>query len=140
MPIVTEENVLKLLYAYNPWWRDGFIPAEYVKATKRFAYHETMKNLIYISNPVNLDGKKVLKSKPKIYIADAAIRNGVLMFDQVLFDDVEMGIMVETSVYKHLASFYYRSRTNVDYYRRSDGNKKEINIVVEFPGKFGNKG
>lgn len=90
-------------------------------------------NLIYISNPIQLDGKKVLKVKPKIYIADAAIRNAVLMLDDVLSDPVEMGMMVETAVYKHLAAFYYRSRMNVGFYRRSGSNEKEIDIVVEFP-------
>jgi len=90
-------------------------------------------NLIYISNQVNLDGKKVLKAKPKIYIADAAIRNAVLMLDNVILDPVEMGTMVETAVYKHLVAFYYRYRTKVGYYRRTGGNEKEIDIVVEFP-------
>jgi predicted AAA+ superfamily ATPase len=90
-------------------------------------------NLIYISDPINLDGKKVLKAKPKIYIADAAIRNAVLMLDNVLTDPEEMGIMVETSVYKHLAAFYYRSNTRVGYFRKSGGNEKEVDVVVEFP-------
>jgi predicted AAA+ superfamily ATPase len=89
-------------------------------------------NLIYISNPVNIDGKKVLKVRPKIYIADAAIRNAVLMVDNALADPEEMGIMVETAVYKHLAAFYYREHTTVGYFRKS-GNDKEIDIVVEFP-------
>ncbi|MBA1334131.1 MAG: hypothetical protein HPY66_1615 [Firmicutes bacterium] len=74
-------------------------------------------NLIYVSYPVSLDGKKILKGKPKIYIADAAIRNAVLMLDNVLANPEEMGIMVETSVYKHLAAFYYRLNTKVGYYR-----------------------
>ena len=90
-------------------------------------------NLIYISNQVNLDGKKVLKAKPKIYIADAAIRNAVLMLDNVLVDPEEMGVMVETSVYKHLVAFYYLNRTSVGYYRKTGGNEKELDIVVEFP-------
>ena len=89
-------------------------------------------NLIYISNPINLDGKKVLKVRPKIYIADAAIRNAVLMLDNVLADPEEMGIMVETAVYKHLAAFYYREHTTVGYFRKS-GDEKEIDIIVEFP-------
>lgn len=89
-------------------------------------------NLIYISNPINLDGKKVLKVRPKIYIADAAVRNAVLMLDNILADPEEMGIMVETSVYKHLAAFYYREHTTVGYFRKG-GNDKEIDIVVEFP-------
>lgn len=90
-------------------------------------------NLIYISEPVNLDGKKVLKAKPKIYIADAAIRNAVLMLDNVLTDPEEMGVMVETSVYKHLAAFYYRSNTRVGYYRKAGGRESEVDVVVEFP-------
>lgn len=89
-------------------------------------------NLIYQSWPVDLAGKKVLKAKPKIYIADAAIRNAVLMDDAVLSDPVEMGRMVETAVYKHVAAFYYQKATSVGYYRggRKD---KEIDVVVEYP-------
>ena len=41
-------------------------------------------NLIYQSWPVEMGGHKILKAKPKIYIADAAIRNAVLMDDDVL--------------------------------------------------------
>lgn len=90
-------------------------------------------NLIYISEPIQLDGKKVLKAKPKIYIADAAIRNAVLMLDNVLADSEEMGIMVETAVFKHLLSFYYRLNTRVGYYRKTGGNEKEIDVVIELP-------
>ena len=89
-------------------------------------------NLIYQSWPVNMGGKKVLKSSPKIYIADAAIRNAVLMDDSLLSDPVEMGKIVETAVYKHVAAFYYQQATSVGYYR---GGKrgKEVDIVVECP-------
>jgi len=89
-------------------------------------------NLIYISQPVAMAGRKVLKARPKIYIADAAIRNAVLMDDSVLTNPVEMGKMVETAVYKHIAAFYYQKAARVGYYR--GGNKgKEIDIVVEYP-------
>jgi len=89
-------------------------------------------NLIYQSWPVDMAGKKVLKARPKIYIADAAIRNAVLMDDSLLTDPVEMGKVVETAVYKHVAAFYYRKATSVGYYR---GGKKgqEIDIVVDYP-------
>lgn len=62
-------------------------------------------------------GKKVLKASPKIYIADAAIRNAVLMDDSMLSDPVEMGKVVETAVYKHVAAFYYQQAASVGYYR-----------------------
>ncbi|SCM82530.1 conserved hypothetical protein [uncultured Sporomusa sp.] len=89
-------------------------------------------NLIYLSYPVELDGKKVLKAKPKIYIADAAIRNAVLMDSEVLTNPVEMGKMVETAVYKHVTAFYYQRATRVGYYRGGSKNK-EIDIVVDYP-------
>jgi predicted AAA+ superfamily ATPase len=89
-------------------------------------------NLIYISQPVEMAGRKVLKARPKIYIADAAIRNAVLMDESVLTEPTEMGKMVETAVYKHVAAFYYQKATRVGYYR---GGKKEkkIDIVVDYP-------
>ncbi len=88
-------------------------------------------NLIYQSWPVNMAGKKVLKASPKIYIADAAIRNAVLMDDSLLSDPVEMGKIVETAVYKHVAAFYYQKAASVGYFR--GGKKgKEIDIVVDY--------
>ena len=89
-------------------------------------------NLIYQSWPINMAGKKVLKASPKIYIADAAIRNAVLMDESMLTDPVQMGKVVETAVYKHVAAFYYQQATSVGYFR---GNRrgKEIDIVVDYP-------
>ena len=89
-------------------------------------------NLIYRSYPVTLSGKQILKAKAKIYISDAAIRNAVLMDDSLMTDSTQLGIIVETAVYKHLAAFYYQNTTSVGYYR---GGKKdhEIDIVVDFP-------
>ena len=89
-------------------------------------------NLIYQSWPVDMAGKRVLKARPKIYIADAAIRNAVLMDDSLLTDPVEMGKVVETAIYKHVAAFYYQQAASVGYFR--GGRKgKEIDIVVDYP-------
>jgi len=89
-------------------------------------------NLIYRSFPVDLCGKKILKAKAKIYIADAAIRNAVLMDDDILINAEQLGITVETAVYKHIAAFYYQNTTSVGYYRdKKKGN--EIDIVVDYP-------
>lgn len=82
-------------------------------------------NLIYQSWPVEMGGHKILKAKPKIYIADAAIRNAVLMDDDVLTNPIELGKMVETAVYKHVAAFYYQQATRVGYYR--GGKKRQGN-------------
>ena len=89
-------------------------------------------NLIYQSWPVDMAGKKILKARPKIYIADAAIRNAVLMDDSVLTDPVGMGKVVETAIYKHVAAFYYQIATSIGYFRGGKKNK-EIDVVVDYP-------
>lgn len=98
-------------------------------AEKYIEYLESA-NLIYISPLINIGVKQVLKSQNKIYIADAAMRNAVLMKDDITNDQEELGIIAETAVYKHIKSFYYNDVAKIGYYR--GGKKdKEIDIVVE---------
>lgn len=92
-----------------------------------------MSNLIYLSKPMDVGSKGALKGKPKIYIADAAISNAVLMIDDVLSDEEELGAMVETTVYKHIRSFYQGSTAQVGYFRKAKDNQKEVDVVVELP-------
>ena len=88
-------------------------------------------NLIYRSMPVGLADKMILKAAPKIYISDAAIRNAVLMLDinDLVSNPDEMGLVAETAVYKHLASFYYPLGSNIGYYRRSGPVPKDIEAL-----------
>ena len=89
--------------------------------------------LIYRSYPDSMGGKKILKAKSKIYIADATIRNAVLMDGDLLVNQEQMGITVETTVYKHVKACYCQSAARVGYYRGAHtGN--EIDIVVDFTG------
>lgn len=92
-----------------------------------------MSNLIYLSKPVDVGSKGSLKGKPKIFIADAAIRNAVLLIDDVLSDEKELGAMVETAVYKHMVSFYQGSMARLGYFRKAKDNQKEVDVVVELP-------
>lgn len=85
-------------------------------------------NLIYESNPINNQNGKVLKSNPKVYVVDSAIRNAVLMKDDVITDFVELGYSVETAVYRHLYTYIKNYNGTVGYYRDSKKNK-EIDIV-----------
>lgn len=90
-------------------------------------------NLIYVSSPAEIGGKKLLKARPKVYLADAAIRNAVLLLgNEVLTDPEEMGVLVETSVFKHVHSFYYPERPAIGYHR-DPKTQKELDIVVSFP-------
>ena len=92
-----------------------------------------MSNLIYLSKPMNVGSKGALKGKPKIFIADAAIRNVVLMIDDVLSDETELGAVVETAVYKHMVSFYQGIPAQLGYFRNARDNQKEVDVVVELP-------
>ena len=92
-----------------------------------------MSNLIYLAKPMNVGSKGALKGKPKIFIADAAIRNAVLMIDDVLSDEKELGVMVETAVYKHMVSFYQGCTAQLGYFRKAKDNQKEVDVVAELP-------
>lgn len=92
-----------------------------------------MSNLIYLAKPMDVGSKGSLKGKPKIFIADAAIRNAVLMIEDVLSDEKELGAMVETCVYKHIVSFYQGSTAQLGYFRNAKDNQKEVDVVIELP-------
>lgn len=92
-----------------------------------------MSNLIYLAKPMDVGSKGSLKGKPKIFIADAAIRNAVLMVDDVLSDEKELGEMVETEVYKHIVSFYQGCTAQIGYFRKAKDNQKEVDVVVNLP-------
>lgn len=92
-----------------------------------------MSNMIYLARPMNVGSKGALKGRPKVFIADAAIRNAVLMIDDVLSDETELGIMVETAVYKHIVSFYQGSTAQIGYFRKAKDNQKEVDVVVGLP-------
>ena len=92
-----------------------------------------MSNLIYLAKPIDVGSKGSLKGKPKIFVADAAIRNAVLMIDDVLADEKELGAMVETTVYKHIVSFYQGSTAQLGYFRKAKDNQKEVDVVIELP-------
>lgn len=90
-------------------------------------------NLIYLAEPMLAGSKGKLKGKPKIYIADAAIRNAVLMVDDILADETELGAMVETAVFKHLVSYYQGSGAQIGYYREAGDKQKEVDVVIQLP-------
>ena len=100
------------------------------KTIEKYIEYLESANLIYISPAVNVGAKQVLKAQSKIYIADAAMRNAVLLKDDITNDPDELGIIAETAVYKHIKSFYYNDNTQIGYCR-GDKKGKEIDIVVK---------
>lgn len=101
-----------------------------VTLEKYISYLESA-NLIYISKLISISSKQMLKPQNKIYISDDAIRNAVLMKDDITNDSTELGIIAETAVYKHIKSFSYNDYCQVGYFR-GDSKNKEIDIVVKY--------
>jgi predicted AAA+ superfamily ATPase len=98
-------------------------------------YLELLENahLIYRLSPSEVGGKKVLRQQNKYYLADAALRNAVLLRGQeVLADPNELGKVVETSVLRHLYAYHYLDTPRIVYWRepRTD---KEVDVIVRSP-------
>ena len=57
------------------------------------------------------------------------------MIDDVLSHEKELDAMVETTVYKHMISFYHGNTAGLGYFRKAKDNQKEVDMVVELPRK-----
>ena len=92
-------------------------------------------NLIYISEQLDISGKKALKPHKKIYVSDYGIRYAITRNNDVEKDDTELGYAIETVSFKHTKD-YFMSIDDELYsvgYSRADSNK-EIDIVVKESG------
>jgi len=90
-------------------------------------------NLIYRLPPAEMRGKKVLRSRNKYYLVDAALRNAVLLRGEEIFTNPEeMGVIVETTVLRHLYAYYYRDVPTISYWR-DPATQKEVDIIVQSP-------
>ena len=80
MAIITKEQILKVLNAYNPWWKTGSANASFAKSYKRFAFYEAMKRLdrTDIRRTVVLSGtRRVGKTTILYQMIDALLKRGI---------------------------------------------------------------
>jgi len=90
-------------------------------------------NLIYRLPPVRTGGKKTLKARNKYYLVDAALRNAVLLRgEEVLTNADEMGLIVETTVLRHLYAYTYRDTPEIAYWRDA-ASGREVDIIIRSP-------
>ncbi|MGH7831069.1 MAG: ATP-binding protein, partial [Candidatus Binatia bacterium] len=90
-------------------------------------------HLIYRLPPFLLGGKKALRPRPKIYISDPSLRNAVLLRGEGLFSNpTELGVVMESCIYKHLYTFHYPDHPRFGYWRSPRGDK-EVDLVSELP-------
>lgn len=92
-------------------------------------------NLINISKQLNISGKKVLKSKNKIYVADSGIRSAVVLGADIYTNDTELGYSLETAVYKHVKDYYLAQNSLYEVGYTRDGKGAEVDVVVQYAGQ-----
>jgi len=90
-------------------------------------------NLVYRLAPVRRGGKQVLRARNKYYLVDAALRNAVLLRGpEALARTDEMGLIVETTVLRHVFAYTYRDRPQIAYWR-DPVTSHEVDIIVISP-------
>lgn len=89
-------------------------------------------HLIYRLLPFGY-GKQVLRARPKVYLADAAIAPGVLLKGKALLEDADaLARAVETAFFKHVFTRYYSRSVGFSYWRgRRD---LEVDIIADLQG------
>lgn len=89
-------------------------------------------HLIY-KLPKYANGKQALRSKPKIYLADASIASAIwLRGENLLEDSVTLGKSVETTVFKHLFARYYNKSPLFFYWQNKE--QLEVDFLAELNG------
>jgi predicted AAA+ superfamily ATPase len=84
-------------------------------------------HLIYRLLPFGY-GKQILRARPKIYLADAAIAPSVLLKGKTLLEDADgLARAVETAFFKHVYSRYYQQAVAFSYWRGKKG--QEVDII-----------
>jgi predicted AAA+ superfamily ATPase len=90
-------------------------------------------HLIFRLSPTDVGGKKVLRQQNKYYLADAALRNAVLLKGpEILSDSEELGKVVETSVLRHLYAYHYLDSPRIVYWREPR-TSKEVDVIIRSP-------
>lgn len=80
-------------------------------------------------------GKQVLRARPKIYLADAAIGPSVLLKGKALLEDADaLGRAVETAFFKHVFSRFYASSIGFSYWRGKQ--EREVDIIADLHGRL----
>lgn len=80
MAVTSKESILKVLTAYNPWWKTGTVNPKMAKTYKRFAFHEAMKRLdqVSIRRTVVLTGaRRVGKTTIQYQMIESLLNRGI---------------------------------------------------------------
>jgi uncharacterized protein len=91
-------------------------------------------HLIYRLMPFGY-GKQVLRGRPKVYLADAAIAPGVLLKGKALLEDADgLARAVETAFFKHVFTRYYARGIGFSYWRGK--REHEVDIIADLADRL----
>ena len=80
-------------------------------------------------------GKQVLRARPKIYLADAAIGPSVLLKGKALLEDSDaLERAVENAFFKHVFTRFYSSSIGFSYWRGKQD--REVDIIADLHGRL----
>lgn len=92
-----------------------------------------LAHLLVLLPNVDTGGKKLLRTRPKAYLAHPSLRSAVLMEGEaVLADTATLGHLVETAVVAHTLA-YVRDRLPLSGYWRDPATGREVDLVLTFP-------
>ena len=137
---IRDVDALSNLYAYFCFGTSDAISVDTISRNLQIdratcgRYIEALEkaNLIYISEQLNIGGKKPLKPRKKVHISDYGIKCAVTRTSDVESNPVEFGAAIETIAYKHTRDYFEgidQSLYTVGYSRSETG--QEIDIVVQ---------
>lgn len=141
---IRDIDALSNLYAYFCYHTSDIANVETISSALRIdretcnQYINALEkaNLIYVSEQLDIGGKKVLKPRKKIYVSDYGIRCAVTRNNDVETNETELGLAIETVSLKHTKDYFNSLDAELYSVGYSRGeNNKEIDIVVKEQSK-----
>ena len=108
MALTSKEGILKVLNAYNPWWKTGMPNAALTKTYKRFAFYEAMERMENesIRRTVVLSGtRRVGKTTIMYQMIEALLRKGISP-RRILFVSLDHPMLKLSAFNEILESFH----------------------------------
>jgi len=91
--------------------------------------------LTLTSHPLDNNGNRVPKTRAKVYIADAALRNAVLLKgEDALTDAVYLESLVEALVFSHIRANYDSLRPSLGHWK-SPRSGRDLSAIAMLPGR-----
>ena len=100
MAIIKQENILKVLAGFNPWWKTGAVAPAFLKSYKRISYYETLEKISHTTirrNVILSGGRRVGKTTIIYQVIDNLLKQGVAP-EQIVFISLEHPILKLSSM------------------------------------------